>query len=143
MSFALFVLLPAFFAFAGFVEWRKFGVEDRARGTHRFRTSLAIAGALVLSCTAAHSIVARLEWLDGSAVSWLDAAFQAPFLPGRFVMQRLVEPRYRLVCPICVENVLEISLWLDVLTWSLIVHGARRMGVRPIVPSGQQDSGPD
>ncbi len=135
MSGALFLVLPALLALAGFVEWRKLGAEDRARGRVRLSTSLALAAALVLTWTAAHSIVAQLGWLDGgSAVGWADAVFQLPFVPGRFLMQRLVEPRYRILCPLCVENVLEISLWLDVFAWCVVTHLVRLAVARRRMP---------
>ena len=131
MSLAQFFLLPAFLALAGFVEWRKFGAEDRASGRTRSRTSFALAAMVLLSWSLVHSLVGRLGWLDVTGgTGWLDLAFQMPFVPGRFLVQRFVDSRYRLTCPLCVENILEISLWLGVMLWSCVTHVLRLVARR-------------
>jgi len=120
---------PAALALLAGAASRQFRREDRAQSSVRFRTSLAATATALLAWLTLHSICGDLGLLDSGErvdgfVTLADRVLQTPFVPGRGLVTTLWEPRYRLFCQLCVEDVVSVSFCLDLAIWSVLVHGA-------------------
>ncbi|MFN7953842.1 MAG: hypothetical protein U0610_19090 [bacterium] len=125
-----FGVFPGAMALLAGAAWRQFCREDRSAGSVRIRTSLAATATSLLTWLTLQSICGDLgllgsgERVDGF-VPFPDRAFQIPFVPGRWLVTALWEPRYRLFCQLCVEDVVSVSFWITVLAWCVVIHLVR------------------